>query len=100
MFAVQQFAGQKLALGGLAARVADQAGRPARHGDGMMAEQLKAPQGQQRHQIADVQAVRSGIKSGVKGDRPRCQPLAQCRRVRAIRHQSAPFQFFKNVHML
>ena len=64
----------------------------------MMAEQLKPPQGQQRHQVAHVQAVRRRIESGVKDDRAGLQAFLQFRRVRAIGHQPAPFQFFKYIH--
>ncbi len=64
----------------------------------MMAEQLKAAQGQQGHQVADVQAVGGGIKAGVEDNRAGGQPFLQFRRVGAIGHQAAPFQFVKNIH--
>ena len=51
---------------GLAAGIANGAGRAAGHGNGMMAEQLKPAQREQRHQIADVQAVRRRDRSRSK----------------------------------
>ena len=67
---------------GLAAGIADGTGRAAGHGDGMMAEQLKPAQRQQRHEIADVQAVGRRVEAAVKRDRARrcflC-PVPPCR---------------------
>ena len=54
---------------GLAAGIAHHAGRPAGNGDRMMAEQLKPSQRQQRHEIADVQAVGGRVEPAVKRDR-------------------------------
>ena len=51
---------------GLAAGIADGAGRAAGDGDGMMAEQLKPAQREQRHKVADVQAVRRRDQSRSK----------------------------------
>src|SRR5437762_7464678 len=53
----QYLPGEQLALGALAAGIANRAGRAARQRDGMMAEKLEAPQGQQRHQVADVKTL-------------------------------------------
>ena len=63
----------------------------------MMAEQLKPAQRQQRHQIADVQAVGRRVEAAVKRD-GRGDFLGQFRRVGAIGDQAAPFQFFQNAH--
>ena len=52
---IENFLREQLALGGLAARIADGTGRAAGDGDRMMAEQLKPAQREQRHEIADVQ---------------------------------------------
>ena len=60
--AIQNFLGEQLALGGLAAGIADGAGRAAGDGNRMMAEQLKPPQREQRHEIADVQQSAVGSK--------------------------------------
>ena len=81
--AFQNFLGEQLALLRLAARIADGAGRAAGDGNGMMAEQLKPPQRQQRHQIADVQTVRRRVEAAVKRD-GRGDFLFQFRRVGAI----------------
>jgi hypothetical protein len=69
MLAIQDFLGEQLAFCGLAAGIADGTGRAAGHGDGMMAEQLKPAQREQRHQVADVQAVRRRVEAAVKRDR-------------------------------
>ena len=82
---------------GLAARIANGTGRAAGHGNGMMAEQLKPPQREQRHEIADVQAVRRRVEAAVKRD-GRGDFLFQFRRVGAIGDEAAPFQFFQNAH--
>ena len=66
---IQNFLGEQLAFGGLAARIANRAGRAARDGNRMMAEQLKPPQRKQRHEIADVQAVGGRVEAAVKRDR-------------------------------
>ena len=53
------------ALSGLAGRVADEAGPPADQHDRPVAGQLKAPQAEQRHQVAHVEAVGGGIEAHV-----------------------------------
>jgi len=65
---VENFIGQQLALRGLAAGIANGTGRTAGHGNRMVAEELKPPQRQQRHQITDVQAVRRRVKAAVERD--------------------------------
>ena len=73
-------------------------GGAARQRDGMMAQQLKPAQRQQRHQVAHVQAVGGRVEPAVEGDRARADAFGQLRRVRAIRQQPAPLEFFQNVH--
>ena len=70
---------------------------PPASGDGMMAEQLKPAQREQRHEIADVQAVGGGVEAAVKR-RGRGEALGQFRRVRAIGDEAAPVEFVQNVH--
>ena len=94
---VQNLLREQLPLGGFAARIADRTGRAAGDGNGMMAEQLKPAQRQQRHEIAHVQTVRRRVKAAVK--RNRCgHAFGQFRRVGAIGHEAAPFEFFQNAH--
>lgn len=54
---------------------------------------LKPAQCQQRHQIADVQAVGCWVKSTVENDRPLLKPLEQSFPVGTVSQQPAPFQF-------
>ena len=83
-----------------AAGIADEPVAPPATAIGMMAEQLKAPQRQQRHEIADMQTVGRGIEAAVKRDRADCRDvLANCLFVGAIGDQPAPFQFVVNVHV-
>jgi len=63
----------------------------------MMAEQLKPAQRQQRHKVAHVQTVRRRVEAAVK--RNRCgHAFGQFRRVGAIGHEAAPFEFFQDAH--
>jgi hypothetical protein len=54
-----------------------------------MAEQLESPQREQRHEIADVQRIRRGIKTTIKRD-GRGNFFGQFRRIRAIGDEAAP----------
>jgi len=92
------FLGQKLALGVLAAGVADGTGRAAGHGDGMMPEQLEPAQNQEWHQVPDMQTIRRRVESSVDRDRSGFQALVQLRRVSAIVYQAAPLQLVVDVH--
>ena len=94
---IQHFAGEQLALLRFAAGIADGTGRPAGHGNGMVPEQLKTAQRQQRHEIAHVQAVGRRVEATVQRD-GRGEFLFQFHRVRAISHQAAPFQFIDDAH--
>ena len=71
---------------------------PPASGDGVMAQQLKPAQRQQRHQVADVQAVGRGVEAAVERDRARADALGQFLRVGAIGQQAAPLEFFQDVH--
>ena len=94
---VQNLLCEQLPLGGFAARITNGTGRAARDGNRMMAEQLKSSQRQQRNQIAHVQAVRRRVKTAVK--RNWCgHAFGQFRRVGAIGHKAAPFEFFQSAH--
>ena len=62
-----------------------------------MAEQLKTTERQQRHEIADVQTVGSGVEAAVKR-RGRGEALGQFRRVRAVGDEAAPVEFVQNAH--
>ena len=95
---VEHFLGEQLALLRLAAGVADGAGGAAGERDGVMAQQLKPAQRQQRHQVAHVQAVGGRVKAAVKRDGARADAFRQLLRVGAIGQQAAPLEFFQNVH--
>jgi hypothetical protein len=94
---IQNFFRQQLTLGSFAARIADAARRAAGDGNGMMAEQLKSAQSEERHKIADVQRIRRRVEAAVKRD-GRGGFILQLRHVRAIGNQPAPFKFFQNAH--
>ena len=95
---IQHLLGEQLALLRLAAGVADGAGGAAGQRDGVMAQQLEAAQRQQRHEVAHVQAVGGRVKAAVKRDGPGADALGQLLRIGAIGQQSAPLEFFQNVH--
>lgn len=95
---VEHFLGKELAFDGFTAGVADGTGCTAGKGDGDMAEELEASEGDKRDEIADVEAVRRGIESGVQGNGTGFEPFQQFDLIRAIGQQTAPFQFFVNVH--
>ena len=56
----------ELALLSLEAGIANQTRSAAYHNDGPMPGQLKTTQHQQRHQGADVQAVRRGVETAIE----------------------------------
>lgn len=95
---VEHLAREQLALGGLAARVADRTRRAAGDSDRVMSEQLEPPQPEQRHQITDVKTVRGGVKSAVEHDRRGRESFWQLGRIRAIRQQPALLKFLEHVH--
>ena len=94
---IENLLGEQLTFGGLTAWIADAAGRAACERDGIVTEQLKAAQSEQRHEIADVQRIRCGIKSAVKSGR-RGEFLRQLGSVSAIGDESPPVEFFQNAH--
>src|SRR5690606_13064194 len=61
--------GIELALLCLEAGIADQPGGTAHHGDGPVASELEAAQGEQGHEAAYVQAVGGGVEAAIKGAR-------------------------------
>jgi hypothetical protein len=69
----EQLGGEQVALGGLAARVADHARAAADHRDRVMSRTLQPHQRQHGKQAAHVQAVRGRIESDVRGHRARAQ---------------------------
>ena len=71
---------------------------PPASGDGMVAQQLEPAQRQQRHEVADVQAVGGRVKAAVEGDGAGADAFRQLLRVGAIGQQAAPLEFFQNVH--
>ena len=73
------------------------AGRAAGDGNRMMPEQLKPPQREQRHEVANVQTVGGGVEAAIKRD-GRGNFFGQLRRIGAIGNKAAPFQFFQNAH--
>src|SRR5581483_5016878 len=95
---VEDFAGEQLAFGGLAAGIADGTGGAAGNGDGIMAEQLESPEREERNEDADVQAVGGGIESAVDRGRGGNETFDEFLAVGAIRQQSAPFDFRVDVH--
>src|SRR5581483_10462396 len=95
---VEDFAGEQLAFGGLAAGIADGTGGAAGNGDGIMAEQLESPEREERNEVADVQAVGGGIESAVDRGRGGNETFDEFLAVGAIRQQSAPFDFRVDVH--
>ncbi len=95
--ALQNLLREQWSFLGLPTRIANRACRAAGHGNRMMTEQLKPPQRQQRHKMADVQAVGRRVEAAVKRD-GRGEFLFQFRRVGAIGDKAAPFEFFQNAH--
>ena len=83
--------GEQLALGGLAARVADHAGAAAHDRDRAVAEALHAREGHHRQQRADVQAVRRRIEADVQRHLLAGQHVAQA--LGGLVDQPAPLQF-------
>jgi hypothetical protein len=96
----EQFPCDELALGGFATGIADQSCGATRKSDGPMPPQLEAPQGKQRNEIADVEAVGGGIEPRVKRDGAGFKAFRKLLRVGAIGQQSSPLKFGKNVHLL
>ena len=83
------------AFAGLA-RVADHPGGAAGEHDRPVSGLLKAPQRQQRHQMAGVQARRGGIEARVDGDRSGGQQFGKRVAVGRLCDQSAPLQLVED----
>ncbi len=89
---------EEIALGRLAARVADHAGGAARDGDGSMARELEPAQDEQADQVAEVEAVGGGVEADVKRDRGRAR-REQALQLVAVGHvgdQPAPMEVFED----
>jgi hypothetical protein len=82
----------------LARRIADETRSAADEHDRAMTGQLEAPERQQGHETADVQAVRGRIKAHV--DRPRGpgQMRAELSRRGDVRHESALLEILQHWH--
>ncbi len=85
----------ELALGGLEARVADHAGGAADQGDGLVAGFLEALEDQNRHQVAEVQAVCRRVEAAIQGDRLLDQQLVERFRIGQLGDQAAIVQILK-----
>ena len=57
---------------------------------------LKAPEGQEGHKVAHVQAVGRGIEPAIKGHRTSIEALPQCLAVGAVLHQAPGQQVVKD----
>ena len=79
----------------LEARVTDEPGGTPDQGDGGVAGELEPPQGQQRYETADVQAVRRRIEAAIKGAGPGLEMVAERIRIGALVDQTAPGQVFE-----
>ena len=64
----EDVAGEEIALGRLAARVADHAGGAARERDGAMAGQLEPAQDEEADEVAEVEAVGGRVEADVEGE--------------------------------
>ncbi len=84
--------GVELALAGLEAGVAYHAGGAAHQGDGAVPGHLEALEQQQRHQVAQVQAIGGGVETAVQGDRFPGQQRVERVRVGDLRDQAALLQ--------
>ena len=62
-----------------------------------MARQLETPQGEERNQVADVQAVGRRIEAGIERDGPFGQPPRQAVSVGAVSVETSPRQFAENI---
>ena len=95
---LKRIGGKQVALGRLAARVADHAGRATRDCDGPVSRQLEAAQEQQPDEMAEVKAVGRGIEADVERDRFRAgrEQALEFLAVGHVGHQPAPLKFLKD----
>ncbi len=92
------FVGHHLAHIGSAGRVADHCGAAANQGNRLITCHLQTLHQAERHEMSDMQAVRSRVKSDVEGCFTFVNQLAYKLLVRNLRNQAAGFQFFINCH--
>jgi len=69
-------------------------------GDGLVARHLKALHQAQRHEVADVQAVRRAVEADVEGRLAVVDQLADLLLVGHLRDQTARLQLFINTHCI
>jgi hypothetical protein len=65
---IEDFAGEELAFLGFTAGVTDEAGGAAGDGDGVVAGELEAAEGEEGDEVADVEAIGSGVEAAVEGE--------------------------------
>jgi hypothetical protein len=95
---VTLLATEQVALGRTPAGIADHAGGAACQRHRVMAGELKAPQRELAHEMADVEAVAGGVKAAIERDRSAGQTPAEAVEVGAVRDQIAPLEVFEKVH--
>ncbi len=93
----QLLVGQQVALGALAARVADHSGRPSDDGDWPVSCLLKSAKHHEWQQATNVQAVSGWIKAGVNGSRAGCQPVWEKIVGGRLMDQPPPLQVAKDI---
>src|SRR5688500_4186371 len=64
----------------------------------MMAEQLEAPQAEKRDEVADVEAVGSGIESAIEHDGAGRETFGQLDGVGAVGEQAALLKLVEHIH--
>src|SRR5262249_6635401 len=77
--------------------VADHAGGPAGEHDGPVPGELEAAEGEQRDEVAGLQARRGRVEARVEGDDATVQACAQRAGVGAVLDQASPAQLVENV---
>lgn len=91
-------AGLQVAFGGTAGGIADHAGGAAGQGDGSVPGQLEASQGQEGHQVTDVEGIGGGIKAAIQGQGTLGQAGGQGSAIGAIGVKTATFKIGQEVH--
>ena len=64
----------------------------------MVSAELEAPQGEEGHEIADVQGIGGRIEAAIKGEGPFAKALGKRREVGAVGDEAAPLQVFEEGH--
>ena len=86
---------EQIALVGAPARVTHHAGRSADQHQRSMAVVLEAAQGQDAHEVADVEAVGGGIDAVIQGRRAR-EHLGELAPIGGVVHQAAGIEIVEN----